>query len=138
MIDSGIWSSDEELAPNSDTECEPLGKRRKHIEQIAQYCRDGGELCLLSVALRGPITRNPWARRKPAEMVKKLEVAEEVQRVRKRKRTTALTNKPGGSGRSGRPGKTHPGLPDLPGQTRLYLSRLLISAQLTTFHHAPM
>ena len=74
MVDSGIWSPDEELAPNSDTECEPLSKRRKHIEQIAQYCRDGGELYLLSVTLRGPITRNPWARRKSEASVEKREV----------------------------------------------------------------
>jgi hypothetical protein len=99
MVDSGIWSADEELAPNSDTECEPLLKRHKHIEQIAQYCRDGGELYLLSVTLRGPITRNPWARRKPEASVEKREAIQDVERVGKRKRkvgkVTATTAKNG-------------------------------------------
>ena len=86
MVDSAIWSADEELAPNSDTECEPLSKRHKHIEQIAQYCRDGGELYLLSVTLRAPITRNPWARRKSEVSVEKREAVQDAEGVRKRKR----------------------------------------------------
>lgn len=86
MVDSGMWSPDEELAPNSDTECEPLSKRHKHIEQIAQYCRDGGELFLLSVTLRSSITRNPWTRRKPEAYVEKRGIVENVDRVGKRKR----------------------------------------------------
>ena len=60
-----IWPRDDILAPNSDTESEPLVKRRKHIDQIAQFYRDGGELVLISTTLRGPVIQNPWRRPPP-------------------------------------------------------------------------
>src|SRR5271169_1525206 len=73
---------DQILVANSDTECEPLPKRRKHIEQIAQYVRDGGELYLISTALRGPVTSNPWARRIVAASDKRVEKGGKNARVR--------------------------------------------------------
>jgi hypothetical protein len=62
--------SDDILALNSDTEREPLWKRRKQIEAIAEFVRNDGELHLISTTLRGPFITNPWARRKKAEGVK--------------------------------------------------------------------
>jgi hypothetical protein len=95
------WSRDEILAPNSDTECEPLSKRHKQIKQIAQYYRDGGELFLISTTFRGPITNNPWARRTLWTTVtsgEKPNVTKDAERhdKRKRKRTSkkaVVTNK---------------------------------------------
>jgi hypothetical protein len=56
---------DDILAPNSDTEGEPLAKRHKHIAEIANHVRRGGDLFLISTTLRGPITQNPWRRQNP-------------------------------------------------------------------------
>jgi hypothetical protein len=60
----GLDGQDNILAENSDTECEPLEKRRKHIDAIAQYCRDGGDIYLISTSFRGPFVNNPWARKR--------------------------------------------------------------------------
>jgi hypothetical protein len=82
------WPTDDILAPNSDTECEPLSKRRKHIEEIAQYCRDGGDLYLISTSLRGPIVNNPWARKKAAVIDVSQDVVKKV--VRRGKKQTKV------------------------------------------------
>jgi hypothetical protein len=83
-----LWPRDDILAPNSDTESEPLVKRRKHIDQIAQFCRDGGDLMLISTTLRGPVTQNPWRRQTPVETDRRNggEAKEAGERLGKRKR----------------------------------------------------
>ena len=89
--DPDIWPDDDILAPNSDTEAEPLVKRRKHIDQIAQFCRDGGELVLISTTLRGPIIQNPWKRRPPPPSEKESRrggLKDAGERLGKRKRKT--------------------------------------------------
>lgn len=94
---SDAWPLDEILAPNSDTECEPLSKRHKNIESIAQYVRDGGELHLISTSLRGPVIINPWARRQTTTGKVKNKIArgvpehtKSVERVLKRKRNAVV------------------------------------------------
>src|SRR5271155_1279968 len=83
-----IWPRDDILAANSDTESEPLVKRRKHIDKIAQFCRDGGDLMLISTTLRGPVIKNPWRRQIPVETDRRNggEVKEAGERLGKRKR----------------------------------------------------
>jgi len=95
-----MWPSDDILAPNSDTEGEPLPKRRKHIEEIAQFCRDGGDLYLISTSLRGPIVNNPWARRKLA-VIEMIREKEEVA-PRKGKKKLKATVKAAGTGKDGK------------------------------------
>src|SRR5277367_5027981 len=82
-----IWPRDDILAVNSDTESEPLVKRRKHIDKIAQFCRDGGDLVLISTTLRGPIGYNPWKRQRLVDIEKRRgEIKERVELLGKRKR----------------------------------------------------
>src|SRR5271170_3342182 len=83
-----IWPRDDILAANSDTESEPLVKRRKHIDKIAQFCRDGGDLLLISTTLRGPVIKNPWRRQIPVETDRRNggDVKEAGERLGKRKR----------------------------------------------------
>ena len=86
-----VWPRDDILAANSDTECEPLEKRRKHIDQIAQFYRDGGELVLISTTFRGRVIQNPWRRRKTTETENRRgEVKEGVERLGKRKRKVKM------------------------------------------------
>jgi len=77
-------TDDDVLAPNSDTELEPLCKRSEHIAEIARHVREGGELYLISTALRGPIKVNPWKRKEPVLDVSVKDDA--TSRTRKRKR----------------------------------------------------
>jgi hypothetical protein len=78
------------LAPNSDTEGEPLAKRQKRIERIADVYREGGEITLVSTSLRGPVVKNPWARRKKIDETPESVEIYEVARVKKRRKPAPI------------------------------------------------
>jgi len=80
-------TDDDILAPNSDTECEQLSKRIERIAEIARHVGEGGELYLISTALRGPIEVNPWKRKEPVLDVSVKDGA--TLRTRKRQRKAA-------------------------------------------------
>lgn len=90
---------DDILAPNSDTEGEPLAKRRKHIAEIARHVRQGGDLFLISTTLRGPIPRNPWKRQNPV-----LDIGSEkaTAKPEKRKQKDGCVRTGAGAGKDGK------------------------------------
>jgi len=94
-------TDDDILAPNSDTECEPLSKRIERIAEIARHVGDGGGLYLISTALRGPIEVNPWKRKEPVLDVSVKDDA--TLRTRKRERKAAgVKNSSTGTGKDGK------------------------------------